>query len=1109
MSVYIQEVLGLLKRNKKKIKLDKMRDHFEFGKLYQNSSLNTGAAYNPKMEPFVVKWGDLVCQATENLTRTQPGSGNLGVVPVYTTPEGSCAWDTLMDSIITQNALGDTINIAGNLYVQGTITTPTLTEDRVVIVGLGGVLEDDANLTMDGTTFTANVDVVHGTDVPAGTPAQTTRINSNLKLEGPVYDSLGVLGGLNKVLVGLADGRVKWQDDDVVEALTYGSLWQGDPTNYKVELPIGTADQILISDGTTFAWQNNPAAIVGEVCDVYRIPLWTPDAQTLGCSLLIQDGNSGTPATKITNDGQLQQVKKVFLDEVVQDDTLTEVLVRDTGASNEVKFRDVATIVPPVGFDTLVMSEVNDWTQTYLNAYVPLDDTTVPYMRIGGMTTLTDGQEGHVIAKNVKSGALLSQDAIRFPDGWGVPGELWDNQVSWLTGANGMNGYKDTDTLLFGETLKFKYINYQAPGQANNILFWDACCKLYSSNECPVGTNQTLTTDENVAISSQTVVVDDGYGGYGLTYALQTNVSNGTLNFNTVTGQYTYTPANNYFGTDQFTYTATDGYCITDPITVTIIVNAVAEPPIWTSSCPDTSNLLAGDVYTYNYTVSDPDHACNQLSVSFTLTDNATGNPATWLTNTYNNDCTGTITGTYPATGGVFTLALTVTDPDTPANSSGQICNIAGLVPDKDTFFNFWFDVSGSMDGIVNKIAQNSSLSKVYAQANDTTSSPNIPAGTGAGTSTLQMCNRRGGLRRVDVIQNSPTGWNASSTDGNASWWCVRAGMSVTNPSAPGQIPAGTFVAATNFDIIKGEMTLEDINGNPVIHNVSNSSELLFELTPAMIAADYSDINNFRYTFQDFYATGQTYAQETAAGVPHNPATNGEDGYSSHVIMSFDATERPISGLANRGVGQALNGALDVGPVADTSLANADWFFDATQIFIFAIYDESSVGNNKYFPTTGVSWTDRNVSVNNDVTADAGEVVATFNNTANSVTLRGICMNMEPNGGPALTSIWGYDGAFTVGLNTPIPSSDPQNVFAAIPASAYITPNTSLNTLYNTYAAGGNQAIRSYPTTAVGFTHNNGGNGTYPGVVSNSAANTGQYYFNTFKAALLDHGLIL
>ena len=39
MSVYTQEVLGLLKRNKKKIKLDKIRDHFEFGKLYRNSTL--------------------------------------------------------------------------------------------------------------------------------------------------------------------------------------------------------------------------------------------------------------------------------------------------------------------------------------------------------------------------------------------------------------------------------------------------------------------------------------------------------------------------------------------------------------------------------------------------------------------------------------------------------------------------------------------------------------------------------------------------------------------------------------------------------------------------------------------------------------------------------------------------------------------------------------------------------------------------------------------------------------------------------------------------------------------------------------------------------------
>lgn len=119
MSIFIQEVLGLLKRNQKKVTLDKTKDWFEFGKLYQSSVLNTGASYNPKMDPFVIKWGDLVCQATENLTRTLPGEGSLGAIPVYTDPSGSCNWDTLKDSIITQNALNTVITIGGNLVVTG------------------------------------------------------------------------------------------------------------------------------------------------------------------------------------------------------------------------------------------------------------------------------------------------------------------------------------------------------------------------------------------------------------------------------------------------------------------------------------------------------------------------------------------------------------------------------------------------------------------------------------------------------------------------------------------------------------------------------------------------------------------------------------------------------------------------------------------------------------------------------------------------------------------------------------------------------------------------------------------------------------------------------
>ncbi len=715
-------------------------------------------------------------------------------------------------------------------------------------------------------------------------------------------------------------------------------------------------------------------------------------------------------------------------------------------------------------------------------------------MRIGGMSGLTDGQEGHVIAENVKTGALLAQDAIRFPDGWGVVGQTWSNRVSWLTGAGGMNAYKDTDTLLFGESLKFKYINYQAPGQANNVLFWDACCKLYSKNDCPVGTNQTLTTDEDVAISSQTIVVDDGYGGYGLTYAIATNVSNGTLAFNTTTGVYTYTPAANFNGTDQFTYTATDGYCVTDPITVTIIVNAVAEPPVWTSSCPDTSSLVAGGTYTYNYTINDPDHACNQLGVSFTLIENATGNSAFWLTNTYNNDCTGTITGTYPSTGGAYTLTLTVTDPD--GNATSQTCNIAGLVPDKDTFFNFWFDTSGSMNDILNIIASNSSQSRIYAFAWINSGGA---SGTGTGTTTLQMENDGTGVRRVDTPVNIDGGdvnnWASLNNQGSNSWFLVRPGMKVTGVG----IPANTTVVSTNFGNVPGEMVLSNV------HTVAVGTELKFEMTDAMKDADYLDVNNLRHTFQDFYATAGTQASGNA-----DKATNGSDRYDSHVIWCHGGVERPLSAMANRSLGQANNGALDVGPNSDVFTAGADWFFDATQIYMMTFYDEAT----PYMTTNvNVGFNARATLINGDIIDDAAEVNQTWANTDPSVTLRGTFFNMSPslnnNGNidvPELTPLYGYNGALSVGMTTAIPQVMPAQAPVAATAYNINFPNADhdLKSLYTNYCygAGGNVKIRVYPDTNVGFNHNG-----YPGVLSD--AGTGQFYFNAVKAALADHSVIL
>jgi hypothetical protein len=791
MSVYIQEVLGLLKRNKRKKKLDKVKDHFEFGKLYQTSNLNTGAAYNPKMEPFVVRWGDLVCEATEDLTRTQPGSGNLGFVPVYTTPEGSCSWDTLKDSIITQNAIGDTINIAGNLYVEGTITTPTLTEDRIVIVGPGGVLEDDANFTMDGVTFTALVNVQHGVPVVSPTqPTTNTVINSNIFLNGPVYDSQGNVGGLAQVLVGLADGRVIWSDDDVVEALTYGSLWQGNINNLKQELPIGTADQILISDGVTFSWEDNPAAIVGEQCAVYTIPLWTPNSNTLGCSKLVQDGDNSTPATNIissvtfnvqntltdsiinlinddnnqvnfftpgnnvygieaeangsstavkiehftsedanltkeefisldldttqTNnklvlggdaaggvhprlaDGSVQINVDLELEDVINDDTLDQVLVRDPANDNLVKWRSALTISPQLGWDIVSPDTgIADWDVVKYNGFMLCSNVTAPTRAIRP-NNLTDGEEGYFVF--VVEQSDLPLDFLQFT---GVNGSnALRVRTTWS--GTGNNVYTPTAQAggfwQYGTAVKFHYIVRQDPGANTFVIWWDACCEIQAQNDCPVGTATSFTVDEDTTTPTLSLpATDDGIGTLVWSIVQQPLdadgvTSAGTINLDPTTGQYTFTPALNYYGSGTFTWEVSDGYCSSDVITVNFTVTAVAESPVFqvyegvgnpcgAPSIPTVYQGLVGGSYLYEGHYCDPDHNYTDVTLVSEYSTTGTGGP--WISGLPANfaltkdDLSGTPTPwrfTFTSSSvpsGQTCFRLTLTDPD--GNSNQQV----------------------------------------------------------------------------------------------------------------------------------------------------------------------------------------------------------------------------------------------------------------------------------------------------------------------------------------------------------------------------------------------------------------------------------------------------
>jgi hypothetical protein len=168
MSIFIQEVLGLLTRKEIKKEINPKTDWLQLG--HKKQSKLTGTSFTPKMEPYAIKAQDFICTVTKGLTRTIQGSGKIGFVPVYTETDGVCSLKALKDSIITQDAGNTTISVNGGLLVKGDSTL-----NGNVRLGAGG-------------------------------------IGFKTSFESAVIDVNGSAGQQDQVLVAQADGTVVWKD---------------------------------------------------------------------------------------------------------------------------------------------------------------------------------------------------------------------------------------------------------------------------------------------------------------------------------------------------------------------------------------------------------------------------------------------------------------------------------------------------------------------------------------------------------------------------------------------------------------------------------------------------------------------------------------------------------------------------------------------------------------------------------------------------------------------------------------------------------------------------------------------------------------------------------
>ncbi|UCH63379.1 MAG: tandem-95 repeat protein, partial [Fidelibacterota bacterium] len=104
-----------------------------------------------------------------------------------------------------------------------------------------------------------------------------------------------------------------------------------------------------------------------------------------------------------------------------------------------------------------------------------------------------------------------------------------------------------------------------------------------AANDPPVAVNDEAATDEDTPVTIDVLANDTDDDGDALSVASVTQGANGSVVIN-VDGTVTYTPNENFSGSDSFTYTATDGELVSDPAMVTVLVNLagdlIADEPV-------------------------------------------------------------------------------------------------------------------------------------------------------------------------------------------------------------------------------------------------------------------------------------------------------------------------------------------------------------------------------------------------------------------------------------------------------------------------------------------------------------------------------------------------
>ncbi|MDT0684711.1 VCBS domain-containing protein, partial [Roseicyclus sp. F158] len=235
-------------------------------------------------------------------------------------------------------------------------------------------------------------------------------------------------------------------------------------------------------------------------------------------------------------------------------------------------------------------------------------------------------------------------------------------------------------------------------------------------NDAPVATPDSHETPEDTPVDGQVTAED--VDGDTLAFAVTDGPDNGTVEIDPETGEYTYTPGQDYNGEDSFDVTVTDGNGGSDTVTVEITVTPVNDPATISGDLTGAVEEAGGvdngtpGTQTASGTASVTD--VDEGGSFFREPDSLGGTYGTFTFNAENGAWTYTLDDTRPATealadGQEVTDILNVTSLDgtatetitvtvTGQNDGAQVTDDTGAVTEDSGLDDGMLTTSGSIE---------------------------------------------------------------------------------------------------------------------------------------------------------------------------------------------------------------------------------------------------------------------------------------------------------------------------------------------------------------------------------------------------------------------------